>query len=68
MSKFSNQKFKQHGGCLIRGRNCLAFMSTWVHHWFLMGSVLLIFFSCLCCVVFLYVFVLSLACPMLPFL
>jgi hypothetical protein len=30
------------GGCLIRSRNCLPFAGTWVHHSFLVGSVLLI--------------------------
>ena len=37
-------------GCLIRGWNCLPFASTWVHPWFLVGSVLLII--CVCVFVF----------------
>jgi hypothetical protein len=35
---------EQHGRCLIRGGNCLSFVSTWVHPCVLLGSVLLIFF------------------------
>jgi hypothetical protein len=35
---------EQHGRCLIRGGNCLFFVSTWVHPCVLLGSVLFIFF------------------------
>jgi hypothetical protein len=40
--------------CSIRGRNCLPFMSTWIHPQFLEGSILLIFSNF--CVVFLCLF------------
>jgi hypothetical protein len=55
------------GGCLIRGRNCLPFASTWVHPRFLEGSVLLIYlaFCVVLCFCVLFVFVLCLLCPML---
>jgi hypothetical protein len=43
--------YEQHGGSLIRSRNCLPFAGTWVHPWFLVESVLLIFL--VFCVVFL---------------
>lgn len=31
---------KQHGGCIIRGRNCLKVASIWVHTQFMVGSAL----------------------------
>ena len=40
--------------CLIRGKNCLPFTSTWVHPRFLVGSVLLIFF--VFCVVYFFLY------------
>ena len=42
--------------CLIRGWNCLPFASTWVHSWFLAGSLLLIIFVCV------FVFILCAQC------
>ena len=54
--------------CHIRGSNCWSSLSTWIHPWFLVGSVLLVFL--VFCVVLhfcvLFVFVLCLVCPMLP--
>ena len=35
----------QHDGCLVKGRNCLPFGSTWLHYRFLMGPVFLIFLA-----------------------
>lgn len=35
--------YQYHRGCIIRGRNYLPFVSIWVHPWFLVGSLLLIF-------------------------
>jgi hypothetical protein len=40
--------------CLIRGKNCLPFTSTWVHPRILVGSVLLIFF--VFCVVYFFLY------------
>ena len=60
--------YEQHGGCLIRRRNCLPFASTWVHFQFLVRSMLIIFvvFDVVLCFFVLFVFVLCLVCPMLP--
>ena len=60
------QQDKNHGGRLIRNRNCLHFERIWVHPQFLVGSMLLILL--VFCVVFfvLFVFVLYLVYPMLP--
>ena len=41
--------FEQHGGCLIRNRNCLPFMSTWVHSrvfWWVCVAHLFMFLCC----------------------
>ena len=46
-------------GYHIRGRNCIPFTSTWVHPLFLVGPMLPLFFSFLCCV---FVFCLSSSC------
>ena len=50
----------KHGMCLIRSRNCLPFVSTWVHPPFLVGSVLPI--VSVSCVVLLCVFVFRVPC------
>ena len=55
--------YEEHGGCLIRGRNCLPFTSAWAHPpCFWWGSMLFIFL--VFCVVFfvLFVFVLCTQC------
>jgi len=49
---------------LIIERNCLPFVSTWIHILFLMRSVLLIFY--VFCVVFCLSSLCVLRCPMLP--
>ena len=41
---------EQHGGCLIRSRNCLPFASTRVHHRFLLGLSVLFIFLIFCVV------------------
>jgi len=59
--------YEWHGGCLIRGRNCLSFASTCVHLRFLVWSVLLIFWVFCVALWFcvLFVFVVCLVCKML---
>jgi hypothetical protein len=58
--------YDQHGGCLIRGMDCLSFVNTWVNLRFFVGSAFLIFLV-FCVVVFfsLFVFVVCLVHPML---
>jgi hypothetical protein len=53
--------YEQHGGCLIRSRNCFPIARTWILFWWCpcWSSFL---FSVLCCVLF--VFVLYLVCTM----
>ena len=46
--------YAQHEGCLIINRNCLPFANIWIQLRSLVGSVLPIVFSFLCCV-FLFV-------------
>jgi len=58
-----------YGGCLIRSGNCLPLWSTWTHLWFLVGSMLPIFFVffVVWCFCVLFVFVPCLVwCPVLP--
>ena len=57
---------KQHGGCLIRDRNCLLFASTWFHLQFLYGTLIFLVFCVMLCFCVLFVFLLSLMCTMLP--
>ena len=60
--------YKQHGRLIIRGRNYLPFVSTWVHPGCWYGSVLLIFlvFCVVLCFGVLFIFILCVVCPMLP--
>jgi hypothetical protein len=42
--------YEQHGGCLIRSKNCLPFVSTWVHlRWFFDWVLVAHLFSLLYC-------------------
>ena len=43
--------YEKYDWFLMKSRNCLLFVNTCVHSWFLVGSVLGIFFSFLCCVI-----------------
>ena len=52
--------YELHGGCRIRSRNCLPFVSTRVHPRFLVGSVLVIFV--VFCVALLWIITLWLPC------
>jgi hypothetical protein len=57
---------EQHGGCLMRDMNCLPFVSTLVHLWFLVGLALLTFLVFFVVLFFiLIVFVMCLLNPML---
>ena len=60
--------YQWHGGCLLRSRHCLSFSNTWVHPAFFDGVRVAQFclFYVVDCFVFLFVFVLCLAYPMLP--
>ena len=61
---YQQQEFYINSGvCLITNRNFLPFVSTWVHPWLLVGSVLLTVL--VVCAVSYFVFVLCLVCPML---
>jgi hypothetical protein len=52
--------------CLIKDRNCLPLASTWVYRRFFISSCCSSYFSFLCCIFALIVFVLRLVYPMLP--